>query len=123
MGFMAARARKTTLLGRWRSEAQEFAQRRGTCPVQRRTHRHLDGFQIQAPGLAATLENGKQQLLYFARYFPADGFGRFFSSGESTSGSEGRMRQINALTSISSLCRPCSFRNSAISLAAFRAAE
>ena len=63
MGFMAALASKTTLLGAWRGEAQELAQRRRTCLVQRRTHGHLDGFQIQTARFAAALEDEPQQLV------------------------------------------------------------
>jgi hypothetical protein len=79
--------------------------------------------QIQSSGPAATVKDDAQQSVYFARDLLADGLRRFFSCGESTSGWEGRNRQICALTSTSSLWRPCSFRNSAISLSAFRAAD
>jgi len=58
--------------------------------VHGRAHRHLDGLQIQAPRLTATAKDDVQQLVYFARDLPADRFGRFFSSGNSVSGSVGR---------------------------------
>lgn len=119
MGLMAAITWKGVLIGRRRGEAQEFAQCRCASLVQGRAHSHLDGFQIQPPRPSATIEDDAQQLVYFARDLLADGFRRFFSSGESTSGSDGRIWQICALTSIRSLCRACSFRNSVISLSAF----
>src|ERR1035441_215852 len=73
---------------------------------------------VNAPGVILVLD----AHAHFARDFLADRSRRFFSSGESTSGSDGRSWQICALTSISSLCRSCSFRNSAISRSAFRVA-
>src|ERR1039457_3284972 len=122
MSAMAASTRKGVLLGGRRRELQEFAER--GCPgvVHGRAHSHLDGLQIQMPRPTATTKDDAQQLVYFARDFLLDRFSRFFSSGESTSGSDGRSWQICALTSISSLCRSCSFRNSAISRSAFRVA-
>ena len=66
-----------------------------------RTHRPFYGLQIQTPGLAATLEQDAEQLVYFARDFLLDRFGRFFSTGERVS-STGRARQILALTSSNS---------------------
>jgi len=66
-----------------------------------RTQRHLDGFQIESAGLAASGENDTQQLIYFARDFLADRFGRFFSCGGRAS-STGRARQILSFTSSSS---------------------
>jgi hypothetical protein len=63
-----------------------------------RTHRHLDRFQIETPGLAAIFEDDAQELIYFARDFPTDRFDRFFSSGESVS-STGRARQMLSFTS------------------------
>jgi hypothetical protein len=63
-----------------------------------RTHRHLDRFQIETAGLAAIFEDDAQELIYFARDFPPDGFDRFFSSGESVS-STGRARQMLSFTS------------------------
>ena len=66
-----------------------------------RPHDHLGGFQVQAPRLAAAVENDAQQLVYFARDFLLDGFRRFFSSDERVSAT-GRARQIFSLTSNSS---------------------
>src|SRR5271165_2575163 len=86
-----------------------------------RTHRHLDGLQIQTPRPAPAVEDDAQQLAYLACNFLLDRFRRFFSSGESVSAT-GRARQIWALTSTNSRCRPCSLRNSAISRSAFRCA-
>src|SRR5216684_2556695 len=117
---MAAITSNGALIGPRRRKAQEFAQR---CSARLgRAHSHLNGFQIQSSRLSAIVEDDVQQLVYFAGNLLADRFRRFFSAGESTPGSDGRTRQICALTSISSLCRPCSFRNSAISLSAFRVA-
>jgi hypothetical protein len=47
--------------------------------VHGRAYRHLHRFQIQTPGLAPTVEDGAQELIYFARDFLADRFRRFFS--------------------------------------------
>jgi hypothetical protein len=66
-----------------------------------RAHRHLDGFQIETARLAATIEDDAQQLVYFARDFLADRFGRFFSCGVRVS-STGRARQILSFTSSNS---------------------
>lgn len=63
-----------------------------------RTHYGFEGFQIQVARLAAALEDHMQELLYFARDFLADRFGRFISSGVSAS-STGRARQILSLIS------------------------
>ena len=90
MSLMAASTRKGALLGGRHGELQQFAQRGCAGLVHGRAHRHLDGFQIQTPRLSATVEDDAQQLVYFARDLLADRFRRFFSSGESTSGSDGR---------------------------------
>jgi hypothetical protein len=66
-----------------------------------RAHGHLDGFQIQASRLAATVADDAPQLVYFARDFLAERFGRFFFSGESVSATE-RARQILSFTSSNS---------------------
>jgi hypothetical protein len=84
-----------------------------------RAHRHLDGFQIEKARLAAAGENDVQQFVYFTRDFLLDRVSRFFSCGNIVSAFGGRIWQISELTSMNSLCRPCSFRNSAISLSAF----
>ena len=80
---------------------QQFGQRGGPRLMHGRAHSHLDGFQIQTPRLAATVEDDAQQLVYFARDFLPDGFGRFFSSGERVSAT-GRARQIFSFTSSNS---------------------
>ena len=64
-------------------------------------HHHLGDLQIQTSRLAAAVENDTQQLVYFARDFLADGFRRFFSSGERISAT-GRARQILSFTSSNS---------------------
>ena len=91
MSAMAARTRKSALLGGRHRELQEFAQR--GCPgmVHGRAHSHLDGLQIQVPQLTATVKDDAQQLVYFARDFLADRFSRFFSSGNKESASAGRI--------------------------------
>src|ERR1017187_2921893 len=100
---MSASTRQGALFGGRRRELQEFAQR--GCPgmVHGRAHSHLDSLQIQVPRLTATAKDDAQKLVYFARDFLADRSRRFFSSGESTSGSDGRSWQICALTSIGTL--------------------
>src|ERR1035441_7907007 len=96
---MSASTRQGALFGGRRRELQEFAQ--SGCPgvVHGRAHSHLDSLQIQVPRLTATAKDDAQKLVYFARDFLADRSRRFFSSGESTSGSDGRSWQICALTS------------------------
>jgi hypothetical protein len=59
------------------------------------------GLQIQMSRLAAAVEDDAQQPVYFARDFLADGFRRFFSSGERVSAT-GRARQIRSFTSSNS---------------------
>src|SRR5438445_6093807 len=93
---MAARARNTPLLGD--GELQQLAERRGAGVMHGRTQGHLRSLQIEMARLAALLENQMQELFYFARDLLTDGFGRFFSCGESVS-SNGRARQICAFTS------------------------
>ena len=66
--------------------------------MQGRTYRHLDGFQIQAPRLAATIKDDAQQLIYFARDFLVDRFHRFFSWADGGVSSIGRKSQICSLT-------------------------
>jgi len=64
-----------------------------------RAHRRLDGFQIETARLATVIEDHAQQLIYFARDFLADRFGRCFSWADSGGSSTGRNRQISSLTS------------------------
>jgi hypothetical protein len=66
-----------------------------------RPYDHLGGLQVQAPRLAAAVEDDARQLVYFARDFLLDGFRLFFSPGERVS-AIGRTRQIFSLTSSSS---------------------
>lgn len=101
MSWVAASTEHRALIGRRSRELQELGQGGGSSLMQRRPHRHFDGFQIEAPGFAAPGEDGTQQLLYLARDFLADRFGRFFSSSEKVS-SIGRARQIFSLTSSNS---------------------
>ena len=89
--LLAARTRKGALAGSWDWEVQQFGQHGCASLVHGRAHHRLDGFQIQTPRLAATLEDDAQQLVYFARDLLADRFRRFFSSGESVSSSDGRI--------------------------------
>lgn len=101
MSLVAASTGNFPPVGLWYWELQEFGQRSGTCPMHGGTHRHLDGFQIQTAGLATSVEDDTQQLVYFARDFLTDRFGRFFSCG-GTASSAGRTRQILSFTSNSS---------------------
>jgi hypothetical protein len=96
---MAARSRKGPLAGGWGWELQEFCQRCGTGPMHGRAHRHLNRFQIQAARLAAVIKDDAQQVIYFARDFLADRFGRSISWANRTGSSTGRKRQICSLTS------------------------
>ena len=85
-------------------KAQQFGQRGCTGVMHGRAHGHLDGLQIQAPCPFPILKDHTQQLSYFVLDLPLDRFGRFFSWGNDVaSGSEGRIRQICALTPINSL--------------------
>src|SRR6185369_79586 len=122
-GQFAATPRDGKLLGSCFGKMKQFGQRRCTRLVHGRAHGHLEGFQIQSACLSAAVEDDAQELVYFARDFLEDRGGCFFSTDESPSGCAGRIWQIWALISISSLCRPCNLRNSAISRSAFRVAE
>ena len=95
--YVTASTNHRALVGSRGCKLQEFGQRCGASPMHGRADRHFDGFQIETPRFAATGEDRVQQLLYFARDFLADRFGRFFSSGEKAS-STGRARQILSLT-------------------------
>src|ERR1017187_6309279 len=99
MSAMAASTRWGVLLSGRRRELQQFAQR--GCPgvVHGRAHSHLDGLQIQVPRLTATAKDDAQQLVYFARDFLLDGFGRFFSWVVGEISFTGRNSQICSLTS------------------------
>ena len=99
VSLVAARTRDGSLVGGRNWELQQFGQR--GCPglMHGRAHRHLDGFQIQMPRLAATAEDDAQQLVYFARDFLLDRFGRFFSWADGGVSSTGRNSQICSLTS------------------------
>ena len=87
-----------------------------------RTHYALNGFQVHTCRLAAALEEQSQKLLYFARDFLTDRFGRFFASGDKVS-STGRARQIFRLSSTNSPVSERNLRNSAISACALRMAD
>ena len=94
----------------------------GARPVHGGTYGHLQRFQIETPGLAPTLENDPQELIYFARDLLTDRFGRFFSCSVSDSSSIGRRWQILALVTINSRLSCWKLRNSATSRSALRAA-
>ena len=96
---MAASACYGPLVGRWGRALQQFCQCCGTGLMHGRTHRHLQGFQIQTSRLAAGTESDAQQLFYFARDFLLDGFRRFFSRADGAVTSTGRNAQICSLTS------------------------
>jgi hypothetical protein len=121
MSRVAADTGTQPLAGRRSGKLKEFGEQRGSGMVHRRPHPHLDRFQIQTAGLAAAREQDAQKLVYFARDFLADRFGRFFPSGESVS-STGRRRQILRLTSTNAPLKDWSLRNSAISPSALRTA-
>jgi hypothetical protein len=84
-------------------ELQQLGQHSRSGVVHGRAYDHLHGLHLATPSLAKATTENAQQLVYFARDFLLDCFIRFFSSGESTSGSDGRIWQICALISISSL--------------------
>jgi hypothetical protein len=65
--------------------------------------RYPDGFQIRMAGLTANVEDDAQQLVYFAREFLGDRFGRLLSWGVRSVRSMGRERQIFRLTPINSV--------------------
>ena len=97
--LMAARARNVALVGSRDGELQQLAQRGCPGPVHGRAHERLQGFQFPTPRLAVGAENHAQQLVYFARDFLLDGFGRFFSWAVGEASSSGRNSQIRSLTS------------------------
>ena len=101
VSLMTASANDRPLVGSRGSQAQQFGQHCRPNLMHDRPHDHLGGFQIQAPRLAAAVEDDAQQLAYFARDFLLDGLRRFFSSGDKVSAT-GRARQIFSLTSSSS---------------------
>jgi hypothetical protein len=101
MSLATAGTRDAPLLGVRGVEAQQSGQHGRPSLMHDRPHNHLGGFQIQAPRLAAAVEDNAQQLAYFARDFLLDGFRCFFSSGETVS-AIGRVRQICSLISSSS---------------------
>jgi hypothetical protein len=57
VGLVTASTRDAPLLGSWDRELQQLAERRGSGVMHGRTHRHLDGLQIETAGLAATIED------------------------------------------------------------------
>jgi hypothetical protein len=97
---------RTLLVCRRGRKLQQLGQRGGTCAVHGRTHRCLDRFQIQTPGLAPAVENDAQELIYFARDFLTDRFRRFFSWPDGIASATGRSLQICSFTSRS--CSPSS---------------
>lgn len=105
MSLLAAGTRKSTLIGRRGWELQKFAESQGSSVMHGGTHRHLDGFQIEAARLAPAVEDDAQQSVYFAGDFPLDRFGRFFSCGVCSVCSSGRKRQTVRLTSTNLLVK------------------
>ena len=99
MSLLAARTRDGPLAvgGEWKF--QQFGQCSGTCLMHRRTHRHLDGLQIELLCLAVGGEDDAQQLIYFAGDFLLDRFRRFFSWANGWGSSRGRNRQTPSFTS------------------------
>jgi hypothetical protein len=104
MSLVPASARDGALLGGRGGKLQQLAKRGGSGLMQGRTHSHFDGFQIEMAALPAFRENDAQQLVYFARDFLADDFGRFFSSGVRVSPT-GRKPQIFRFTSTNWLAK------------------
>ena len=96
---MAASACDGPLVGRWDWKLQQLCQRCRAGLMHGRTHRHLQGFQIQTSRLAAGTEGDTQQLFYFARDFLLNRFRRFFSWADGAASSTGRNAQICSLTS------------------------
>jgi hypothetical protein len=99
MRLLAAGARHAPLVGGWRRKPQQLGKSGSSGAMHGRAHRHLNGFQVKAAGLAAIVEDHPQQLAYFAHNFLADRFSRFFSCGDSGASSTGRSSQICSLTS------------------------
>jgi hypothetical protein len=60
MSFVAATTRKRALIGTRHGEPQQFGQCGCSGVMHRRTHRHLDGFEIQPPCLAAAVKDDAQ---------------------------------------------------------------
>jgi hypothetical protein len=76
---LPARTSYPALVGVRGRKSQQFGQSARSGVVHGRSHRHLDGFQIETPGLAPATKNDPQQLIYFARDFLADRLRCFFS--------------------------------------------
>jgi hypothetical protein len=89
MSLVAASTRDVSVVDLWGRETQEFVQCYSAGTMHSGTHCHLDGFQIEAAGLASSLEEDTQQSIYLARGFLTDRRGRFFSCG-GTKSSTGR---------------------------------
>ena len=90
MRLVAARARNVPQVGSRGWELQQCGQRGCPGSMHGRTHGHLQGFQFPTPRLAVGVEDHAQKLVYFARDFLLDGFGRFFSWSVCGSSSAGR---------------------------------
>lgn len=75
--------------------------RKGSSPglMHSGTDRCLDTLQVEPAARLAVAENDAQQLLYFARDFILDRFGRFFSCADGAVSVTGRSSQIRVLTS------------------------
>ena len=95
MSRVATAAGNAPLLGCRSRKLQQLVEgcRRG--PMEGGAHRHLDGLQVHTAALAVARQVHAQKLVYFARDFLADRFGRFFSCSVCRSGS--RERQISVL--------------------------
>jgi hypothetical protein len=74
--------------------AEEFGKRIYVEAWKRGWSRHLDSLQIEVARLAASAKDNAQELIYVARDFLEDRFGRFFSSSVCSVWSTGRKRQI-----------------------------
>jgi len=79
---------------------EQVGQAGGPTSMHGSTHRHLDGFSIQAAGLAPLSENHTQELVYFLGDLLMNRSSRFFSwlVHPWGSSSTGRSRQILSLT-------------------------
>jgi len=90
MRLVAASARHVPLVGSGGWELQQMAEGGCPSPMQGRAQGYFQGFQFPTPRLTVGAKDHAQQLVYFARDFLLDGFGRFFSWPVCGSSSAGR---------------------------------
>ena len=88
---MTAQAGDCKVIGIRLFALQQLRQRHGPGLMHSGTDRCLNTLQVELAGRLAVAENDAKQLLYFARDFFLDRFGRFFSCVDGAACSTGSM--------------------------------